>query len=73
VVRGRHVEERVVSVACASAVEAVEANVEAAGVVLRSRLASYMHGVYMNAYDGVKALGTVLSVHGLCWSWWTEL
>lgn len=62
-----------VSVACASAVEAVEANIEAAGVVLRSWLASHMYGVYTNAYDRVKALSTVLSVHGLCWSWWTEL
>jgi hypothetical protein len=35
-VSGRHVEERVISVACASAIEAVEANIEASGIVLSS-------------------------------------
>jgi hypothetical protein len=38
-IRGRNVEERVVSVTCAPAVEAVEANIEAGGVILGASLA----------------------------------
>jgi hypothetical protein len=38
-VRGRHMKESVVSVTCAPAVEAIEANIEAGGVILGASLA----------------------------------
>jgi len=62
-VGGRHVEERVVTFAGASAVEAVEANIEAAGVVLNLWLAVCIHGACVDTYDRFKALSTVLAVH----------
>jgi len=69
-----YVEETVISFACASAVEAVEANIEASRVVLSTRLAvEALRSCSKDSYDRVKALGAVLSVHRLRWSWRTEL
>lgn len=58
--------ERVVSVAGASAVEAVEANIEAGGVVLSLGQFWRRQEALESSYDRVEALGAVFAVYRLC-------
>jgi hypothetical protein len=77
VVRGGDMEDRVASVACAAAVEAVKTNIKASGIVLYSQLAKVTRPQHYNvrecAYDRIETLGAVFSVDRLICPRWAQL